>query len=140
MYNKQRRGFEKLHGVDHTSSDAVILTAKTVWKENNPKTGVLTKSNFIQFIQNLRVEDYDHTEALLVFLRAKKRMMNPFKPRMDKSKQLYYWAEFYQPNGNEGVKIIGDAELFELVKQYREGFIEIDFDIDDLIDEGLRND
>ena len=127
-----------LHGVDYSTNDAVTLTAKNVWKDNDQVNGVLTKTNFMAILRNLRQEDYDHTEKLFEHLKEQRRLVNSLKMRKDRGKQLYCWAEFYQPNGNEGAKVIGDPELLELVKLYREGKVIIDFTIDDLIDEGLN--
>lgn len=138
MKDTVKRGFSKLHGVDYSTNDAVTLTAKNVWKENDQINGVLTKAPFMELLRNLRPEDYDHTEKLIECLRQQRRLANSLKMRKDRGKQLYYWAEFYQPNGNEGAKVIGDPELLELVKLYREGKVIIDFTIDDLIDEGLN--
>lgn len=140
MNIKHNRGFTKLHGVEATSTDAVTLTARTIWKENNPATGVLTKSSFIPFLRSLRTEDYDHTEALFKILRGKRRVVLSFKLRKDRGNNGYYWADFPAPMGNDGVKVMANAELLDLVQKYKDGKTFIDFDIDDLIDEGLQND
>jgi hypothetical protein len=137
MMRENKKGFSKLHGVDYTSNDAVTLTAHNVWKDNDKQNGVLTKATFMPFLRELRPEDYDHTEKLFVYLKEQRRFANSLKMRKDRGKQLYYWADFYQPNGNEGTKVIGDPELLKLVQLYREGKVVIDFNIDDLIDEGL---
>lgn len=138
--NISKRGFTKLHGVESTSTDAVTLTAKSIWNENNPTTGVLTKSLFIPFLRSLRTEDYDHIEKLFELLRAKRRLILSFKPRKDRGNNGYHWADFPAPMGNDGVKVMADVELLELVKKYKEGKLFIDFDIDELIDEGLQVD
>lgn len=140
MKNNNKRGFLKLHKVEATSPNAVTLTAKSIWAENNPTTGVLTKSSFMPFLSSLRIEDYDYLERLFELLRDKRRIVPSFKTRTDRGNNNYYWFDFPAPMGNDGVKVLANAELLELVQRYKDGKLFIDFNIDDLIDEGLQTD
>ena len=139
MTDNKKRGFAKLHGIEitNTSTAAVTLTATTVWKENNPQSGLLSKSTFIPFIKFLRVEDYEQTESLFQFLRERRRFASSLKHRTDKGGNGYYWASFSKPMGNDGAKVMANTELLNLVSAYIDGKVFIDFDMDELIDEGL---
>lgn len=137
MQNKSKKGFAKLHGIENTNTSVVTLSAETIWKENNSVSGVLTKSTFMPFIRSLRAEDYDHTEALIEFLRTKRRLASGLKQRNDRGGNSYYWASFSKPMGSEGAKVMAHPDLLNLVEKYINGEVLIDFTMDELIDQGL---
>lgn len=138
MIKKIFKGYEKLHGSKAVETEAVILTANTIWKDNNPETGILAKESFMPFIESLRPSDYEHTDYLFQLLRERTRFSSSLKLRTDRGGNLYYWAGVSRPNGNDGAKIMANTELVNLVQQYINGKVYIDFDLDDLIDEGLN--
>ncbi|RZK26572.1 MAG: hypothetical protein EOO43_02415 [Flavobacterium sp.] len=139
LNNKSRRGFAKLHGTEGTNSTkpAITLDAVTIWKENNPETGILSKGTTMVFIKSLRAEDYDQIELLFEFLSDKRRVAGPLKYRTDKGGNPYVWVPFSRPMANEGVKLVVNEELMRLLVDYINGTLFIDFNMDDLIDEGL---
>jgi len=138
MIKRVFRGFAKLHGAEAPQNSAVTLTAKTVWKENNSTSGMLSKATFLPFIKSLRIEDYEHTANLFLNLFDRVRFSSGLKQRTDRGGNVYYWGAIYRPNGNDGTKIMANPELLNLVNQYINGKVYIDFDLDDLIDEGLN--
>ncbi|RZL17417.1 MAG: hypothetical protein EOO89_07965 [Pedobacter sp.] len=137
MFKTIFKGFQKLHGKEKAETEAEALTAKTVWKENNSVNGLLTKSTFMPFIKALRAEDYEHTDYLFQILWQRARFSSRLKLKTDRGGNSYYWGGIYKPNGSDGAKIMANPELVNLVQQYIDGKVYIDFDLDDLIDEGL---
>lgn len=127
-------GYNKLHGTVKATGN--VMKAYDAFKSNN-ENGVFEKDEFSKFLRGLRKEDYEHTENLFNCLKERLRMTNSLRLRKDRGENLYYWGDFARANGNEGVKIIGHPGILELIKLYRDGKVQIDFTMDELVDEAL---
>ena len=127
--------FQKLHG--SSTKTGAIMTAKEAFKSENNSNAFFEKESLMTHLKSLRKEDCDHLDNLFKFMGEGLRMSNSLNRRYDKFGNPYYWGSFIRANANEGVKILEHDGLIELIKQYRDGKIKIDFTIDELVDEAL---
>jgi len=128
------KGYNKLHGSVKVTGN--VMKAVDAFKSNNG-SGVFEKEELSTYLRGLRKADYDHTELLFECMRSRLRMTNSLHLRYDRGGNPYYWGVFARANGNEEVKIVGHSGILELVKLYRDGEVQIDFTLEDLIDEAL---
>lgn len=93
-------------------------------------TGYSNCSNFSKYLESLRDSEADELEEFFEQVRANIRMSNSTVRKIDRAGRPYVYCTFILPNANAGYKVIAESGMYEFIKDYQNGRVAIDFDIE----------
>src|SRR5690606_34771626 len=112
---------DKLKARKNSGKKEVVSTAVTATQFLNLEEGKTGYSNPLEYsiyLDSLRESELDDLEEFFEKINEGHRMANSTVRRVDKSGRPYIYCSFILPNANPGYKIITEAGMLELIKDY----------------------
>jgi hypothetical protein len=119
------------------STDTVRLTAEMFFGDNG-HSGYFTRKQFLEYGQSLRDREAQDLSTALKLMKEGLIMGGSLVKRPDRVGRVYVHPDFYKSRARVGVKLILEHGLEGFIGDYQEGYISIQFTLEDLISEAKK--
>jgi len=98
-----------------------------------------TPQEFLDYCKSLRPKELKDTEVVVKSMKAGLRV-NRFSPETeDRASRWYSYLEFLRARGNQGGKLILEAGMRELLEDYLDDKVVVNFTLAELIEEAKQH-
>ena len=115
----------------------MITTRSFFGKEG--ETGYVSPQEFLAFGESLRAKEAQDWAKLITCMQKGMRMDGNPSTGVDVAQRPYTYHRFYKAKAVIGFKMINGAGMPQLIADYQDGTIAIDFTLEDLIKEAKGN-
>lgn len=122
-----------------TTNETVNEITVTQFLGLEPGTAYCTPEKIIKYGKSLRDEEAQQFDQLFQNFKAGNRMTGALIKRTDRGNRSYVMVNFLQLKGNVGLKVIVEDQILQLITDYREGKIAINFTLEELIEAALNH-
>jgi len=115
-----------------------MITAKSFFGKDG-ETAYASPEDFLSFGESLRAKEAQDWAKLIACLQKGMRMDGNPSTGVDVAQRPYTYHRFYKAKAVIGFKMINGAGMPQLITDYQDGNIAIDFTLEDLIQEARRD-
>ena len=94
---------------------------------------------FISYAKSLRENEIEQLEQFIDCMNDGLRTIGTVTTRRDKGGRQYSYLNFVKINATVGIKVILEAGMKQLISDYQDGKIAIDFTLEQLVEEALNS-
>jgi len=119
------------------STDTVHLTAEKFFGKNG-HGAYFTGEQFLSYGKSLREKEVQDLKTAISLMKEGHIMGGNFVKRPDRAGRVYIHPDFYKSKARVGVKLILEHGLEGFISDYQNGYIAVDFTLDDLVVEAKK--
>jgi len=119
------------------SSNTVKLTPKLFFGTSD-QPGYFTREQFLQYGGSLREKETKDLSLAIGYMKQGLIMGGNPLERPDRGGRIYIHPDFYKSKARVGVKLILEHGMSEFISDYQEGYIHIQFTLDELVAEAKK--
>ena len=131
--------FKKSGKVRLTGDMPLTLSARMFLGKDNPQLAYFDKEEFLKYGESLRDSEIEDLKVFIESMRLGLKLEGKMRKRVDRGGRTYVYPTFILPRGPLGVKLILESNIEAFMKDYLNGTIVIDFNLEELIAEAERD-